>query len=64
MENIENLEKYQNELKKILKGCNSCKAKLCNLCPNGKRKKSLRSKIKMLSPAKENWFEKLKKFFG
>lgn len=64
MENIENLEKYQNELEKILKGCNSCKAKLCNLCPNGKRKKSLRSKIKMLSPAKENWFEKLKKFFG
>ncbi|WP_300344567.1 hypothetical protein [Fusobacterium sp.] len=64
MENFEELENYQKQLDTILKGCNTCKAKLCDFCPNGKRKKSLRSKIKMLSPTKETWFEKLKKFFS
>ena len=44
------LENYQNELEKILKGCDTCKAKMCNFCPNGKRKKFLREKIQEISP--------------
>ena len=55
---MENLDLYQSELKKILKGCDSCRAKMCNVCPNGKRKKILRARIKELSPTKETWLEK------
>lgn len=32
------LENYQKELNKILKGCDICKTKICNFCLNGKRK--------------------------
>jgi hypothetical protein len=56
------IKKYQNELEKILTGCSLCKAKLCNLCPNGKRKKYLKEEIKKLSPKKESFLEKIKKF--
>lgn len=61
---MENLDLYQSELKKILKGCDSCRAKMCNVCPNGKRKKILRARIKELSPTKETWLERLKNFFN
>ncbi|MCI6152755.1 hypothetical protein [Fusobacterium perfoetens] len=47
------LENYQKELNKILKGCDICKAKMCNFCPNGKRKKFLKEKIKKLSSPKK-----------
>lgn len=56
------IEKYQNELEKILEGCNLCKAKLCNSCPNGRRKKFLKIEIKKLSPQKESFWKKIKKF--
>lgn len=56
------IEKYQKEFEKILTGCSLCKAKLCNICPNGKRKKFLKEEIKKLSPQKENFWKKLKKF--
>lgn len=60
---MEELAKHQKELNKILKGCNSCRAKMCNVCPNGRRKKALRAKIKELSPTEETLFEKIKNFF-
>lgn len=56
------IEKYQNELEKILEGCSICKAKLCNICPNGRRKKFLKTELKKFSPQKENLWKKIKKF--
>lgn len=32
-------------LDKLNKGCNTCKAKLCNLCPVGSRKKALEKEL-------------------
>lgn len=61
---MDELELYQNELNKILKGCSTCRAKMCHVCPNGKRKKILRAKIKELSPTKETLFDKIKNFFS
>ncbi len=58
------LENYQNELEKILKGCDTCKAKMCNFCPNGKRKKFLREKIQEISPEKESFWGKIKRYFN
>lgn len=58
------IQKYQNELEKILTGCSTCKAKLCNSCPNGKRKRYLKEELKKLLPQQETFLEKIKKFFN
>lgn len=60
---MEDIKQYEEELNKILKGCNTCKAKMCNICPNGKRKKFLKGKIKEILPKKETWLKKIKSFF-
>ena len=48
------IQKYQNELEKILTGCSTC---------NGKRKRYLKEELKKLLPQQENFLEKIKKFF-
>ncbi len=44
------INKFENELNKILKNCELCKAKMCGLCPNGKRKKNLKDELKKANP--------------
>nr|WP_307776557.1 hypothetical protein [uncultured Cetobacterium sp.] len=46
------INKFENELNKILKNCELCKAKMCGLCPNGKRKKILKDELKKANPEK------------
>lgn len=58
------LEKYQNELDKILEGCSVCRAKFCNSCPNGKRKRYLKGEIEKISPKQKNFFDKMKESFS
>lgn len=37
-------------LDKINKGCQSCKARLCNLCPVGSKKKALKKELGITRP--------------
>lgn len=40
------LKKLEERLEQISTGCEKCKAKMCNICPNGKLKASIKDKIK------------------
>lgn len=57
---------YSQELEKILNNCGMCRAKMCHICGNDKRKKILKEKVKSLEKEmkKEGVFEKIKKFFS
>lgn len=52
-----NKKLLENELKQILKNCDLCHAKLCRLCPNNRRKKVLREKLKIFN---KTFFQKIK----
>ena len=47
------LKKLEERLEQISTGCEKCKAKMCNICPNGKLKASIKDKIKKLNPNSE-----------
>ena len=57
------IQKYQSELDKILISCNICKAKLCNSCPNRKKKKIFKGRVKKTSASARDFFRKNKKIF-
>lgn len=44
----ENIKDFQEKLNRISKNCDTCKAKMCGICPNSKIKKSLKLKLKDL----------------
>lgn len=72
MEDIkkESIKDIQEKLNRILRNCDTCKAKICGICPNSKMKKSLKLKLKNLgycSGSNENKIieivKRIKKFF-
>lgn len=59
----ESIKKTQEKLDKILRNCDTCKAKMCGICSNSKMKKSLKSKLKELgfcSNSNENIVDSIK----
>lgn len=60
------MEKRQLEetLNKITKNCELCKAKVCNICPNGKTKKLINLKLNPNLNSKLTYIEKIKNFFN
>lgn len=49
------VEDLENQLNKILSGCEICKAKVCGICPNGKMKKNIKMELKKIQPEKEGF---------
>lgn len=60
------IDDYSQELEKISNNCSLCRAKMCHICNNDKRKKFLKEKIKNLQKdfEKKGVIEKIKKFFS
>lgn len=59
------IEELEERLEKISLGCEKCKAKMCNICPNGQMKKVIRNKLKILIPSlrrEKSLIEKIKEF--
>lgn len=44
----EDIKDIQEKLNRISRNCDTCKAKMCGICPNSKMKKSLKLKLKDL----------------
>lgn len=58
------ISQYKKELDMILEGYSICPVKLCNIYPNGKRKRFLKTEVKNLaSDSNETIFRKLKRIF-
>ncbi|MGY0393859.1 hypothetical protein [Fusobacterium sp. SYSU M8A802] len=53
---MQELEGYQERLKKLENNCSLCHAKLCNICPNNKAKRVLREKLGL---KKKNFLKKM-----
>lgn len=59
------IEELEERLEKISLGCEKCKAKMCNICPNGQMKRVIRNKLKILIPSlrrEKSLTEKIKEF--
>ena len=56
------VKELEQKLEKISIGCDNCKAKMCNICPNGQLKTSIRRKIKELSPNSQRDISLFKRF--
>ena len=60
------IEELEEKLEKISLGCEKCKAKMCNICPNGQIKKTIKNKLKILNPSlkkEKDLIKKVKDFF-
>lgn len=60
------IDELEKTLEKISIGCERCKAKMCNICPNGKMKKMIKIKLKdkgIKSEKESTLIEKIKGFF-
>ncbi len=60
------IDELEKRLEKISIGCEKCKAKMCNICPNGKMKKMIKTKLKdkgIKSEKESTLIEKIKGFF-
>lgn len=59
------IEELEEKLEKISLDCEKCKAKMCNICPNGQIKKTIRNKLKILNPSlkkEKNLIKKIRDF--